>query len=138
MLVVAAVIVATAHRARHIDTGFEVARLMDLRHPAADAALRSRIEQIPGVEGSTSAARVPLYGWQTRTPAVVDGQSLPLGMNLVDERYFGTLGIRLTAGRDFRTEEATHRADVAIVSAATAESLWPGRNAIGQRIRLVA
>jgi len=138
LLVVAAVIVATAHRARHIDTGFEVARLMDLRHPAADAALRSRIEQIPGVEGSTSAARVPLYGWQTRTPAVVDGQSLPLGMNLVDERYFGTLGIRLTAGRDFRTEEATHRADVAIVSAATAESLWPGRNAIGQRIRLVA
>jgi hypothetical protein len=110
---------------------------MDLRHPAADVALRSRIEQIPGVEGSTSAARVPLYGWQSRVPAVIDGRSLPLGVNLVDERYFDTLGVRLTAGRDFRTEEATNRADVAIVSAATAESLWPGRNAIGQRIKLV-
>ncbi|HWT14510.1 MAG TPA: ABC transporter permease [Patescibacteria group bacterium] len=137
LLIVAALIVATAHRARHIDTGFDVTRLMDLRHPAADAALRSRIEQIPGVEGSTSAARVPLYGWQSRVPAVVDGQSLPLGMNLVDERYFDTLGVRLSAGRDFRAEEATHRADVAIVSAATAEQLWPGRNPLGQRLKLV-
>ena len=137
LLVVAALIVATAHRAQHIDIGFEPARLLDLRHPAADAALRARVEQVPGVEGSTAVMRVPLYGWQSRTPAVVEGQSLALGLNLVDERYFGTLGIRVLHGRDFRTEEAQHRGDVAIVSAATAASLWPGRNAIGQRLRLV-
>ncbi len=137
LLVVAALIVATAHRARHIDVGFDPARLVDLRHPAADAALRARIEQVPGVLGSTSAMRVPLYGWQSRTPAVVDGQSLALGLNMVDERYFGTLGIRFEQGRDFRAEEAQHRNDVAIVSAATAASLWPDRNPIGQRLRLI-
>ncbi len=75
--------------------------------------------------------------WQSRTPAVVDGQSLALGLNMVDERYFGTLGIRFAQGRDFRSEEADHRSDVAIVSAATAASLWPDRNPIGQRLRLV-
>jgi predicted permease len=137
LLVVAALIVATAHRAQHIDIGFDEQRLVDLRHPAADADLRRRVEQVAGVHGSTAVMRVPLYGWQSRVDATVDSQSIALGTNMVDERYFGTLGIALVAGRDFRAEEASNRSDVVIVSAATAASLWPGRNPLGQRFRLV-
>jgi predicted permease len=137
LLVVAALIVATAHRAQHIDIGFDEKRLLDLRHPAADAELRRRVEQVAGVRGSTAVMRVPLYGWPSRAEAVVEGQSSALGTNLVDERYFATLGIRLEAGRDFRVEETRNRSDVAIISAATAAAYWPGRNPLGQRFRLI-
>lgn len=136
LLVVAALIVATAHRAQHIELGFDERSLIDLRHPAADADLRRRVEQIAGVRGSTAVMRVPLYGWPARSDAVIDGTSTALATNLVDERFFGTLAIALTAGRDFRIEETRHRSNVAIVSAATAALLWPGRNPLGQRIRL--
>lgn len=137
LLVVAALIVATAHRAQHIDIGFDEQSLVDLRHPAADAELRRRVEQVPGVRGSTAVMRIPLYGWQSRVDAKIEDQSTALGINMVDERFFDTLGITLAAGRDFRADEANHRSDVVIVSAATAASLWPGRNPLGQRLRLI-
>ncbi|MBK7145895.1 MAG: ABC transporter permease [Xanthomonadales bacterium] len=135
LLVVAALIVATAHRAQHIDIGFDEQRLFDLRHPAPDAALRRRIEQVPGVVGSTAVMRVPLYGWPSPAPAQVGERSRSVGLNRVDERFFSTLGIPLELGRDFRADEATNRAAVAIVSAATARDLWPGQSPIGQRIQ---
>jgi predicted permease len=48
--------------------------------------------------------------------------------------YFGVLGIPLLAGRDFTEADDTKSLRVAIVSAYTAKTLFPGREAIGQRI----
>jgi putative ABC transport system permease protein len=50
--------------------------------------------------------------------------------------YFNALGIPLYAGRDFNEADDLNAARVAIVSRRAAGSLWPGREAVGQMIRL--
>ena len=49
--------------------------------------------------------------------------------------YFQTLGIPLLEGRDFNEADTLDKPRVVIVSQHTAQTLWPGRPAIGQRIR---
>lgn len=49
--------------------------------------------------------------------------------------YFQTLGIPLLAGRDFTEADTLDKAPVVIVSRHTAQTLWPGREAIGQQVR---
>ncbi len=49
--------------------------------------------------------------------------------------YFRTLGIPLLEGRDFNEADTLDKPRVIIVSQHTANTLWPGRQAIGQQIR---
>jgi len=49
--------------------------------------------------------------------------------------YFQTLGIALLEGRDFNEADTLDQQRVVIVSQHTAQTLWPGRPAIGQQIR---
>jgi hypothetical protein len=54
----------------------------------------------------------------------------------VSPEYFSVLGIDLLRGRGFTETERSTRAAVAIVSETAARQLWPGRDAIGQVLRL--
>ena len=49
--------------------------------------------------------------------------------------FFDVFGIRLLRGRLFDDGEALSNAPVAVVDQQTAESLWPGEDAIGQAVR---
>ncbi|HMV46804.1 MAG TPA: ABC transporter permease, partial [Blastocatellia bacterium] len=49
--------------------------------------------------------------------------------------YFETAGIRLLAGRDFTEADDLSAPWAVIINQSAAESLWPGRNAVGQEIR---
>lgn len=60
----------------------------------------------------------------------------PSRYTFVSPEYFSILRIPISQGRAFRPDEARDEARVAIVSAATAQALWPGENAIGRTIRL--
>ncbi len=51
-------------------------------------------------------------------------------------RYFDILRIPIVRGRPFRPEEASSEANVAIISAAAAATMWPGADPLGQTIRL--
>jgi len=53
----------------------------------------------------------------------------------VGPNYFRTLRTPLHAGRDFSPQDAENLQPVAIVNQAFAERYWPGRNAIGRKIR---
>jgi putative ABC transport system permease protein len=52
----------------------------------------------------------------------------------VNPDYFRTMGIPLRSGRIFDETDRSRR--LALVSAKTAESLWPGQNVIGKRFRV--
>jgi hypothetical protein len=54
----------------------------------------------------------------------------------VSPAYFDLFDIRLHAGRTFTEEEARAGAAVAIVSETAARRLWPGRDAVGQSMRV--
>jgi len=70
----------------------------------------------------------------------VEGTNVPfLDRPLADLRgvnsdYFGTLGIALRQGRIF--EEADRDRRLAVVSALTAQRLWPGENPVGRRFKI--
>jgi hypothetical protein len=58
--------------------------------------------------------------------------------NVVSARYFETLEIPIVRGRTFTDAEAHSAAKVVVVSAATARTLWPGRDPIGELVDVEA
>ena len=113
---------------------------------ARSNALRQRViaqlESLNEVMSVAEAARPPMTG--TFTPRVMvedsqaDPRSVPPGVlaNLVSPSYFQTLGIPITRGRDFTTQESDQGDSVVIVSEATARDFWPGDDPIGRRLKL--
>jgi putative ABC transport system permease protein len=52
----------------------------------------------------------------------------------VDPSFFDALGIPLLAGRNFNDNDTPSSEPVCIVSRSAAETLWPGREAVGQKL----
>ena len=109
------------------------------------ATLLDRLRAVPGVESAGAAATVPFgmislgrnvqkVGSDPNSP----GSKVDCAFNIVSPDYFKTLGIPLLRGRFFLPSEAGGDAGlaVAIVDQTTAARLWPGGDALGQRIRM--
>jgi len=106
--------------------------------------LLPRIRAIPGVTAATPLVAPPMLGngvWQVRYG--VEGQSEaevatnPLfATDMVGPEFFRTFGVRLVRGRAFTARDDASSPLVAIVSESVARRLWPGRDPIGQRIRV--
>lgn len=113
----------------------------DLNEAAYYPELVKTLEALPGVE------RVGLTRWfariaQTLTvppdPVGVEGDApeprLAATVDYFSPGVFDTLGIALTAGRDFDWRDTTTAPPVAILTADLAERLFPGGAALGRRI----
>jgi len=106
--------------------------------------LNRRVRAIPGVTAATQLVAPPMLGngvWQIRFEA--DGQTpVDAGANplfptdMVGPEFFKTFGVKLDRGRAFTDLDDASSPLVAIVSESVARKLWPGRDAIGQRIRV--
>lgn len=98
------------------------------------------VGRLPGVRAASAAYFVPVRGTRMTVIAETRGgdgelKKRELDANTVRPGYFGVVGTRLLAGRDFdRRDLVGGRA--AIVSKAMAEALWPGANAMGRRLRI--
>ncbi len=141
---------------RQVDPGFDPDRLLtaEFRLPAvkydtpekislfmthALAAIRA----VPGVRRAAFVQSIPLSGnWGGVQYATLDHPELntataPVAQqNTVSDGAFRTMGIRLS-GRDFDARDRAGAPLVAIVNEELARRVWPGRPAIGQRLRLV-
>ena len=103
-----------------------------------------RVRAIPGVTAATQLVAPPMLGngvWQIRFEA--EGQtSSDAGTNplfatdMVGPEFFKTFGVKLDRGRAFTDLDDASSPLVAIVSQSVARKLWPGRDPIGQRIRV--
>ncbi len=77
----------------------------------------------------------PPVTFYTLTPA--GGRSIHSGRRYTVQRdFFATLGVPILRGRSFRPEDEREVAGVAIVSEKLAETCWPGKDAIGQRLEI--
>src|SRR4051812_5242003 len=143
-------------RLRSADLGFSTRGLLTLSlnpspaaHPpgAARAELvRRLVEQIESAPGVTAAGvtTVNPIGGGTVGAAIVTDASLAadpsavfnINHRLITPRLFDTMGIPLRRGRAFTSFDRDGSQPVAIVSAQLAERLWPGEDAIGQRLRV--
>jgi hypothetical protein len=59
-----------------------------------------------------------------------------LNYQVASPHLFEAMGVRLVAGRAFSTTDDSRSARVVVVSESAAARLWPGNNAIGQRLLL--
>lgn len=138
LLVLSGVLIRNLQRLEAVEAGFDLERVLDLKVQWPAQGLLNKLAQVEGVASVSGVSRVPLYGRLDRRAAMVNGVTEAVGTNVVDERYFETLELKVTEGRGFTRAEAEAGARVAVVSAATARRLWPGAgSAVGRRIEFV-
>ncbi|HVS14291.1 MAG TPA: ADOP family duplicated permease [Thermoanaerobaculia bacterium] len=136
-----------------VDPGFDGGAVLSARvdppaEPYADGErsldlyrrVLARLGSTPGVVSVAAASALPLDGGQLRMAfpasglAVEEGR-LPMAVRrVVTPGYFATLGIPLLEGRDFDARDAPGGPRVAIVNRTLADTIWPGRRALGERV----
>jgi predicted permease len=113
------------------------------RAKAFDTQLLDRVRGIPGVESATLSRLIPFtYGTFSTASLAIDGYQLAPNEQLnssyleVAEDYFKTLGIPIVVGREFQRTDDENAPPVAIINETMAAKYWPGKDPIGQRLKV--
>src|SRR5438067_1332084 len=105
--------------------------------------LLERIRALPGVQSATLARLRPFsYGVYSSAPLEIEGyqpprnEQLAADYNEVGEGYFATIGIPIITGREFNRTDDENAPPVAIVNETMAAKYWPGKDPVGQRLKV--
>jgi putative ABC transport system permease protein len=109
---------------------------------AFNLALRTRLEQLPGVQAEGVTTSLPASGQDNRATFAPEGYVPPKGAGLnlawlsqVMGNYFQAQGIPIVRGRDFTpADDAPGAPLVVIVNRTLAQRYWPGQDPIGKRL----
>ena len=112
----------------------------------ATIGLRQRLlataKTIPGVENASLQITMPFWSqWSMGLYVAGIDTVSRLGqfdLNAVSPEYFSTIGTRILRGRGITDQDTEHAPKVAVVSDAMAKVLWPGKDPIGQCMKVVA
>ncbi|MDX1493016.1 MAG: ADOP family duplicated permease, partial [Longimicrobiales bacterium] len=101
----------------------------------------SNVEALPGVESAGLVDALPMgrnRTWGTRVVGkeYPDDQGDSFFPHIIDHRYLSTMRIPLVEGRDFTADDNESSARVAIVNETAARTMFPGGEAIGQRLSM--
>jgi predicted permease len=152
LLVVTGLLLLSFVRLMHVDRGFDTAGILtldvalpgsaystdDARRQFYDAA-RARLRAMPGVVDVATTSRLPLRGQTTVNVLSYVGDQRPAAARplanyrYVTPEYFATIGTPLLRGRTFAASDRGRQ--VVILSAAAAEALWPGQDAVGRQVK---
>ena len=107
---------------------------------------RRRIEQLPGVVGTTVGMRVPfgMSGSGATHKIFVPGslgtagdrEGATINFDPVSDRFFEVLGTNILPGRPIDRHDMETNARVVVVNRQMAARFWPQGDAVGKRIRL--
>ncbi len=155
LLVGAGLVGSSTARLLNVDEGVRTENLVTFRYAIPETSAWSdredefseeflaRINALPPVV-SAGTGTTPLRGhWAiTRVDAVeggneiAQGEGVRIGVHMVDDRYFETMGIPLVGGRVFNATDGTDRFPSIVISELTAKDLFPGEDAVGKRIEI--
>lgn len=153
LLAGAALMIQSGLRILAIDMGLQtgetlVGRLNLSQTGYPDAARRNAffdrvvagIHEAAGPRGVAFASSWPLQAAPAREMSAEGTGAPPIRAGLVgvSAEYFETLRIAIEDGRVFTTQDHPGTERVAVVSRTLAARLWPGRRAVGERLRLAA
>jgi putative ABC transport system permease protein len=154
LLVGAGLFVRSLNRVRDMRLGYDADRILlvrrDLRglslSDTATIALQQRLlataQALPGVERAATVSSVPFWSTSTTNLYVAGIDSVRrLGRFTYQQAssdYFATTGTRILRGRAFGPEDRAGAPRVAVVSEGMARALWPGKDALGQCMRVQA
>lgn len=152
----AASVVMSSLRMADIHPGFDRDGLLVLRAPLPGArydaaaqrmafvnAARDRLRGIPGISGVSAVSHPPLV--ERNVPATAfmaegwaQGEPLPFAsFRFVDGDYVDMMRIPIRRGRAFTSAEARDASGaVVLINETMARRHWPGRDAVGGRLRL--
>ncbi|MGH9860385.1 MAG: ABC transporter permease [Candidatus Acidiferrales bacterium] len=105
-------------------------------------AVLERLPSLPGVRSAGLTNSLPYADGARGSGFAVEGQPAQPGelrwaqIQAVSESYYRTLPVPLVEGRFTGQQDGAGAQPVAVVSQELAERYWPGRSAIGQRIKL--
>ena len=155
LLVGAGLLMRTFVELNRLDMGFQAEGLLTLRmsapenrFPGADSLrafpeqVRERLGALPGVRAATYAHGLPLVDWSEATfqvegqPPPVRGEEPQMAYFLTASNYFETLGMPVLEGRGFQSTDRQGSVPVVVVDEALAKRFFPGRSAVGERLRL--
>ena len=154
LLVMAGLFLRSLEKASRIDVGFDASRRVlaatfdlgmqqpdEARARAFLDAVIERASALPGVTDVSLTTALPMAEWMRANIEVLSGdpaasRELTPTQFIVRPAFFRTIGLRLVRGRDFDARDITGAPAVAIVNEALARAAWPGRDPIGQLIRI--
>jgi putative ABC transport system permease protein len=155
LLISTGLFVRTLLNLRSIDPGFDSSRVVDLRIDLSQGysqskgfafydQLLNRVRKLPAVDSAALTLTVPLSRnegtgrfHEVRPEAGTGGKkALTTEYSVVSPDFFRTLEIPLLRGRDFSAEDRRGAPGVTIVNEELADTFWPGKNPLGERIVL--
>jgi predicted permease len=154
LLVGAGLFVRSLRNVEGVRLGFDVDQVLllnlNMRGVKLDSAqsveLRLRLQQtaktIPGVENVSLQSAVPFWS-HSSTSLYVQGIDTvsrlgQFNFNRVSSEYFSTVGTRLLRGRGLTDQDTPNSPRAMVVSEAMGKVLWPGKDPIGQCIKVNA
>ena len=154
LLVGAGLFVRSLHNVRNVPLGWDAEHLLavelQMRDVKLDSAqkvtLRQRLLEeaaaIPGVEHAARQLTMPFWSmWNSDLHVAGIDSVRRLGqfyLNAVSPDYFAAMGTRILQGRGITEEDVEGAPGAMVVSQAMAKTLWPGKNAIGQCVKVGA
>lgn len=155
LLVVAGLVGRSFLRLAHVDPGFQARGVISFRvavsgpayrEDAAVGRLHERVvEELRSLPGAGDAGAMSWRPFTTGAatsfhpldrPEPTAGTAPVADIRIVTPGLFRALGIPLVAGRTFGTEDRAGQPASAVVDGTVARTLWPGRDPLGQRLRL--
>jgi putative ABC transport system permease protein len=157
LLIGAGLVIRSFSALRQLDLGFDPAGTVtmelqpnDLKQPHRqwmDAVL-ARIEQLPGVESAGSIRLRPFQlgaiGYDAlvikpgQAQTIEEGEKNPfINVQLASSDYFRSMRIPLRRGRLFTPDDTIRAPRIVVLGETAARRLFPGQEAIGQRLAIV-
>ncbi|HEX5437194.1 MAG TPA: ABC transporter permease [Gemmatimonadaceae bacterium] len=154
LLVGAGLFVRSLHNVQHIRLGYDVEPVLvvnlNMRGVDLDSAhaiaLRRRLldaaQNIPSVSHAALNTSLPFWSMWSEDLHVAGIDSVrrlgEFDLNAVTPDYFATMGTRVLRGRGIGTQDVAGAPGAMVVSSAMARTLWPGKDAIGQCVKVGA
>lgn len=156
LLIGSGLLIRTMSQLTTVDLGFDPGNLLTgtvgIRssvYPSGDerseffAALVERVEALPGVVQASAVTKIPIASpfmdwqvWPVDQPKPGYGEGLSALVRFAMPNYFETMGLPILKGRGIEEIDSPDGVRVMVISEATAEKLFPGRNPIGQMVNL--
>jgi predicted permease len=125
-----------------VDVDFSKSQCPSGRRLTVYRELSERLSALPGVGSVAQVSFTPVSGGTWNNLVAPDGEVAARGkesfFNEVGPGYFGTMGTRLIAGREFNDHDAPPSPKVAIVNEAFAKRLFGGANPVGRAFHMAA
>jgi hypothetical protein len=153
LLVVAGLFARSLRSLTQTDVGFDKEHVLAARVDVRGAGYTSderqalyrrvveRLQAIPGVQSASFSANGPLANSARISSMSVEGHTESPGERMrtneeiVTDRYFETVGLKVIDGRPFGPEDRKPGSLKTIINATMAKRFFPGTNPIGRRYR---